>query len=87
MSFEFVAEVLRQSKVKAEALGLTEVDVVMDQAIYAEAVEIMVHPTHADFADFIILRMGSFHTALNFVSVIGKRFSNSGMRELVVEVF
>ena len=47
-SFEVVAEVLGQSKVKAEALRLTEVDVVMDQAIYAKAVEIMLHPTHAD---------------------------------------
>ena len=45
----------------------------------------MLHPTHADLANFIVLRMGSFHTALNFMSVIGKRFSNSGMRELVVE--
>ena len=44
-SFEVVAEVLRQSKVKAEALALTEVDVVMDQAICAKAVEIMLHPT------------------------------------------
>ena len=45
----------------------------------------MLHPTHADLANFIILRIGSFHTALNFTSVIGKSFSNSGMRELVVE--
>ena len=67
-----------RSKVKSEALGLTEVDVVMDQAIYAKAVEKMLHPTHADLANFVILRMGSFHTALNFMSVIGKRFSNSG---------
>ena len=57
----------------------------MDQAIYAKAVEIMFHPAHADLLNFIILRMGSFQTALNFMPVIEKRFSNSGTRELVVE--
>ena len=40
-SFEVVAEVLRQSEVKTEELGPTEVAVVMDQAIYAKAVDIM----------------------------------------------
>ena len=83
--FEVVIEVLQQSKFKAEALGLTETDVVMDQAIYAKAAEILLHPIHATLSNFVVLRMGAFHTSCNYMSIIGKRFADAGMRDLVVE--
>ena len=33
----------------------------------------------------IVLRMGDFHTVLNLLSTIGKRFQDAGLRELCVE--
>ena len=80
-----VLELLLQSKAKAESLGLKETDIVVDQAIYAKAVEILQNPTHADLKKFIVLRMGGFHIACTFISVIGKRFLDAGLRDLMIE--
>ena len=80
-----VLELLVQSKCKAERLGLTETDIVVDQAIYAKAVEILMNPTHIDLKRFIVLRMGAFHTSCIFMAVIGKRFSDAGLRDWIIE--
>lgn len=61
-SYETVLELLNQSKLKAEKLGLTETDVVLDMAIYAKAVEIILKPRYIDLKKFIVLRLGAFHT-------------------------
>ena len=82
---ETVLEILTQSKYKAEKIGLKETDVVLDQAIYAKAVEILLNPIHADLKKFIVLRMGAFHTSCIFLAVIGKRFADAGLRDLIVE--
>ncbi len=82
---ETVQDVLVQSKLKAEALGLSETDVVMDQAIYARALEILLMPRNRELKKFIVLRMGAFHTSCIFLSVIGKRFADAGLRDLIVE--
>ncbi len=82
---ETVQELLVQSKEKAEALGLSETDVVMDQAIYAKALEILLMPRNNELKKFIVLRMGAFHTSCIFLSVIGKRFADAGLRDLIVE--
>ena len=82
---DVVLEILTQSKLKAEKLGLCETDVVFDQAIYAKAVEIMLNPVFIDLKRFIVLRMGAFHTALTFLAVIGKRFGDAGLRDWIVE--
>lgn len=80
-----VLEVLQQSKAKAENLGLKEADVVLDQAIYAKAVEILQNPNHLDLKKFIVLRMGAFHTICIFFAVIGKRFGDAGLRDWIIE--
>ena len=51
-SYDTVLEVLKQSKEKPEVLGLTETDIVMDQAIYAKAVDILVNPVNATVKRF-----------------------------------
>ena len=79
---DVVLELLTQSKLKSEKLGLKETDVLLDQAIYEKAVEIMMNPSHADF---IILRMGAFHPSLKFLAVIGKRFSDASLRDWLIE--
>eukprot|EP00794_Sanderia_malayensis_P011579 gene11579-12772_t len=45
---ETVQELLVQSKEKAESLGLSETDVVMNQAIYAKALEILLMPRNSE---------------------------------------
>jgi len=80
-----VLELLLQSKAKAERLGLQDTDVVVDQAIYAKAVEVMENPTHKDLKRFIVLRLGAFHISSTFIAVIGKRFGDAGLKDLLVE--
>ncbi|XP_047132181.1 uncharacterized protein LOC124811086 [Hydra vulgaris] len=80
-----VLEVLLHSKAKAENLGLTETDVVVDQAIYAKAVEILMNPSYIDLKRFIVLRMGVFHISCIFLTVIGKRFSDAGLQDWIIE--
>ena len=82
---ETVLELLRQSKIKAEKLGLSETDIVLDLAIYAKAVEILSNPIHKDLRDFIVLRMGAFHTSMIILAVIGKLFADAGLRDIIIE--
>ena len=72
-------------KAKAEALGLTCTDLVLDHAIYAKALEVLQNPNNADLKEFINLRMGGFHACRSFLAVIGKRFGSAGLLDLIVE--
>ena len=74
---------LRRSMDLANQLGQPEIVVVLDQAIYAKAVEIMWKQPQ-EFSR-IVLRMGAFHIACTFMSVIGKRFADAGLLTLCVE--
>ena len=74
-----------QSKIKFEKFGLMEADVVLDMTIYSKAVEIFMNPRYIDLRDFIVLRLGAFHTTCIFIAVIGKRFGDAGLRDLIVE--
>ena len=76
---------LLQSKANTEHLGLVEADLVVDQAIYAKAVEIMANLAHKDLKDFIVLRMGGFHITMTFLGAIDKRFKDTGLKNLLVE--
>eukprot|EP00794_Sanderia_malayensis_P010526 gene10526-11631_t len=82
---DVVLEALIQSKLKAEELGLSETDVVFDQAIFAKAVEVVLNPVYIELKKSIVLRMGAFHTALTLLAVIGKRFGDAGLRDWIVE--
>ena len=84
-SHDTVLELLSQSKLKAEKLGLMETDVVLDMAIYAKALEIILNPRYVDLKKFIVLRLGAFHTMCIFIAVIGKRFGDAGLRDVIVE--
>ena len=72
-------------KAKAEALGLTCTDLVLDHAIYAKALEVLQNTNNADLKEFINLRMGGFHACGIFLAVIGKRFESAGLHDLIAE--
>ena len=57
--------------------------VVMAQALYAKAAEIAWK--HKDKYKEIILRLGTFRTICNWLSIIGKRFQDAGLHDLCIE--
>jgi len=67
-----VNEILNKSMQIKEVLKLPKIVVVFDLALYAKAMEI-VWKLPQKFQN-MILRMGSFHTICNLLSILGKRF-------------
>ena len=80
-----VLEVLVQCMEKAEALGLNETDLVLDHAIYAKTIGIIMDGNNENLKSFINICMGGFHTACIFLRVIGKRFVDAGLNNLIFE--
>ena len=78
-----VFHVLKQSELIRQHLSLNTVVVVMDQALYTKAAEI-VWKRKEQFQN-IVLRLGTFHTICNVLGIIGKRFKDAGLRDLCIE--
>ncbi|CAG2186230.1 unnamed protein product [Mytilus edulis] len=78
-----VTTVLQRSVSIADKLGQRDVVIVFDQAIYAKALEI-IWQKPVEF-ERVVLRMGAFHTACAFIAVIGKRFGDAGLGDLLLE--
>ena len=78
-------EILIQCQLKSIKLELTCTDLVpvLDQAIYAKALQIILDPRYKYLADYVNVR--GFHIILNFYSVFKKRFSDAGLRDLIIE--
>jgi len=55
----------------------------MDQALYAKACEVAWK--HKDLYDEVLLKLGTFHTIFNLLSIIGKRFQDAGLRDICTE--
>ena len=75
--------VLRRSQYFAQLLALQDVDIVMDQACFAKACEIM-WANPEQFAN-VVCRLGPFHTVPVFISIIFKRFGDAGLTDIIVE--
>ena len=78
-----VHEVLDRAVKIKDALDIEELVCVFDQALYSKAAEIKWK--HPDEFNAVILRMGAFHTICNLLAIIGKRFKDAGLRDIVVE--
>ena len=78
-----VHEILCQSELIRKKLNLNSIVVTMDQALYAKAAEIL-WKKKSEFSN-IILRLGTFHTICNLLSIIGKRFGDAGLKDLLIE--
>ncbi|CAB4021897.1 Hypothetical predicted protein [Paramuricea clavata] len=57
--------------------------ITFDLAIYAKAKQIQ-WKFPEEFSDTVI-RMGGFHIALNFLAVLGKKYQNSGLEDVLIE--
>ena len=78
-----VYELLKRSVSLAGEIQQQSLIVVLDQAIYALAQEIIF--THAQEFKQVVLRLGGFHMSMTMMSVIGKRFTDSGLESILVE--
>ena len=78
-----VHEVLVRSVKIKDTLQLKSIVVVLDQALYAKATEIVWK--YPDMFKGIILRMGAFHTICTLLSILGKRFQDAGLRDICIE--
>ena len=78
-------EVLKQRNQKAEALNINETDLVLDHATYAKVVEIVMNEKFTDLRTFMNIRMGGIHAASTFLGLIGKRFQDAGLQNLIIK--
>ncbi|XP_070548281.1 uncharacterized protein [Ptychodera flava] len=67
----------------ANKLRLQSVVLNMDLAIYSKAQEIRWQ--NEEYTQRLILRLGEFHTAMSFLSAIGKRFRDAGLEDIMIE--
>ncbi|XP_070581426.1 uncharacterized protein [Ptychodera flava] len=67
----------------ANKLRLQSVVLNMDLAIYSKAQEIRWQ--NEEYTKRLILRLGEFHTAMSFLSAIGKRFRDAGLEDIMIE--
>ena len=78
-----VNHILESALAVVEKLQCESVMVVMDQAIYSKAQQI--RWCRPELQSKLALRLGEFHTAMCFLSAIGKRFALSGLEDILVE--
>ena len=77
-----VFEILNQSEEIRRKLCLNAIVVVMDQALFAKACEIC---WKEECFSKIVLRMGVFHALCNMFSILGKRFGDGGLKDVLIE--
>ena len=78
-----VHDVLVGSVKIKDALQLKSVVVVLVQALYAKATEIVWK--YPDMFKGIVLRMGAFHTICTLLSILGKRFQDADLSDICIE--
>lgn len=81
--FSVMYTVMKHAQSMMKLLGQTDTVITFDLAIYVKAKELQWR-NHEEFRDTVI-RLGGFHIALNFLSVIGKHFQDSGIEDLLIE--
>jgi hypothetical protein len=81
--FSTVYTVLKHAQMISVRLGQEDTVITFDLLIYIKAKQIQWRFPE-EFSN-VVIRMGGFHIALNFLSVIGKKYLNSGLDDLLIE--
>jgi hypothetical protein len=78
-----VQEILAISEAISYAHRLDDVDVVLHQALYTKTAEIIwkLKDRHIH----VFLRLGTFHTIMNVLAIVGKRYQDAGLGDLCIE--
>lgn len=81
-----VQTILVRSLEQVQKLQLDHIVVVFDQAIYAKAQQIRWKDhTNEDMKTKLVVRLGEFHTSMSFLNIIGKRFGDGGLKDILIE--
>lgn len=67
----------------ANHLNVDNLVLVMDQAMYSKAQQIRWQ--NDIFQSRLVLRLGEFHTVMAYLAVIGKRFCDAGLQDILIE--
>ena len=78
-----VNSILKRSVQIADQLELDHIVLVFDQAIYAKAQQI--RWKNDDFTKRLEVRLGEFHTCMSYLSILGKRFGDAGLQDILIE--
>ena len=78
-----VYTVMKHAQKICASLGQLNTVITFDLAIYVKAKQIQLKFPE-EFTDTVI-RLGGFHIALNFLSLLGKKFCSSGLEDLLIE--
>ncbi len=82
--YSTINTVMKLSLKMANALGQSESIVTFDLAIYVRAKQLqMRYPD--EFNLMSLVHLGGFHIALNYLSLLGKMYSNSGLEDILIE--
>ena len=74
---------VQRCRAVASALGQQHVVITVDEALFQRLVPLKW--AHSDLQEWLVVRLGGFHTALNFLGVIGRHVECSGLLEVWVE--
>ena len=81
--FSTVYTVMKHAQKMCTNLGQVDTVITFDLAIYTKAKQIQMKFPE-EFSGTVI-RLGGFHIALNFLSLLGKKFCSSGLEDLLIE--
>lgn len=81
--YSTIYTVLKHSQKISAALGQANTVITFDLATYSKAKEIQWR--FPDEFSNVVVRLGGLHIALNFLSLLGKKFADSGLDDLLIE--
>ena len=81
--YSTIHTVLKHAQKISAAMGQADTVITFDLAIYSKAKEIQWR--FPDEFSIVVVRMGGFHIALNFLSLLGKKFGDSGLDDLLIK--
>ncbi len=81
VEFSTIFTIMKQAQAMTASLGQASTVITFDLAIYVKAKQIQwKHPE--EFSNTVI-RLGGFHIALNYLSLLGKKYMNSGIQDML----
>ena len=81
--FSTIYTVLKHAQAISAIVGQKNTVITFDLAIYMKAKQLQ-WKFAGEFRD-VVIRVGGFHIALNFLAVIGKKYASSGLDDLFIE--
>ena len=82
-NYDTVFTLLKRSVAIADQLNIPTITIVFDMAIYIKAQDIRWRDS--ELFNRTVIRLGEFHTCMTFLSVVGKRFGDAGLFDILVE--